>query len=226
MMSFQQRSSPGQHHRLPRPEVIYDAESRFLLVATTWGKPEAGRKVAQTIADYFLSSRNDKDATSPFRKLEHLSTMANNLRIAALVGSEMLYREENKAEYTCGLELFAAYKFEEELTYLQVGQPSVILARKGMGVMPLSVRMNLSGELALGNQELPPLPGNLLGVSAEPAMTIETFRPQDQDRMILLSQSWIPKAFMDIQEPDINLESISQALSAEQKPYWIGLWSV
>jgi len=225
-MEFQERSSPGTKQRLPRPDIIFDASAKFLLVATTWGRPGVGRRTARTIADYFLSSRNDKDATSPFRRLDYLSSMANNLRIATLVGSEMLYREENKTEYRCGIELFAACRYEEELCYLHIGQPSVILSRNGQGVLPLSVRMSLSGELSSHEHDLPPLPSQLLGVSPEPSITIESIRPQQDDKLILLNRSWIPRTLLELSYDRVDMASISSALSTEDKPYWLGLWSL
>lgn len=226
MMRFDERSSPGSRTRYPKPEIIFDPGSKFLLVATSWGSPEAGRRTARAVADYFLSSRNDEDATSPFRRLEHLSTTANNLRIAGLVASEMLYREENKTEYRCGIELFAACQYEQELSFVQVGQPSVILSRPGQGLVSISTRLGLSGEISTPGVDLPPLPSQLLGVNSEPDITVLSFRPQKGDQILLLNRSWIPAQLLGLPVEGLSIESAAASISSEERPYWLGLWTL
>lgn len=224
-MLFQQRSFPGDQYTLPTPDVFFDHQEKLLIIATPWGAPAGAKKLVQTIADYFLATKSDKEATSPFKRLDYLSTTANNLRIATLVANEILYREENRSEYVCGVELFAAAMHERELNWVQVGHPNVLLSREGQNLLPLNVSLSLANEVESSKQNLPPLPSNMIGISPEPNLFVQSICPKKSDALILLSRSWVPKSIF---QPDIkSFEDLSHALSIDgNEPYWLGHWSL
>jgi hypothetical protein len=225
MMDFTERSFIGNQTSLPRPEIYFNADEKLLIVATAWGNPSGAKKLIESISDYYLATKQDKDATSPFRRLEYLSTTANNLRIAVMVGNEILYREENRNEYKSGVELFVGSIQEREMAWVQIGQPHILFCRQNQPIMPLSVHLSLASEVS--NEALPPLPNTLLGISPEPNLFIQSIRPQQGDSLLLLSRSWIPSELFALNPKKRNFQSVSKALSGNgNEPYWVGLWDI
>jgi hypothetical protein len=135
--SFENRPYSGKTFR-PRPEIHLDADSNLLLVATPWGPRSSARKAIDRMLEYFLLAKSDREVTSPFERLTCLSTAANNLRTAALLANEMLYREDNRTEFRTGVELFGASFIDNEFVWLQVGQPQILLARGSERLLPLA----------------------------------------------------------------------------------------
>lgn len=226
-MNFQERSYGGKIFR-PRPEVYFSDENRILIVATPWGPRTAAKKVSQIILDYFSSAAQDMEATSPFEKLSCLSPIANNLRIATLLANDKLYREENRTEYTSGVEIFAASLEKNDIVWLQVGHPNVMLARKGKGVIPLGSHVDLALDIAAGAKILAPLPSQLLGLDQSCNLTIGSFRPQLNDKLILVSRSAMSERIYLLSDKEWDLNSVSQSL-AQNHPdlaYWLGVLSL
>ncbi|MDZ4660082.1 MAG: hypothetical protein SGJ18_00550 [Pseudomonadota bacterium] len=223
-MKFQERSYSGKIFR-PRPEIYFSDENRLLIVATPWGPRSAAKKVSQIILDYFSAAAQDMEATSPFEKLSCLSPIANNLRIATLLANDKIFREENKTEYTSGVELFAASIEKNDVVWLQVGHPNVLLARTGKGVIPLGSHVDLALDIAAGSKILPPLPSQLIGLDMSCNLTIGSFRPQINDKLILVSRSAMSDRIYLLSDKEWNLTSVSQSL-AQNHPelaYWLGV---
>src|SRR5688572_5598562 len=126
--SFSERPYSGRSFR-PRPEIHIDTATNLLIVATPWGPRASARSAIDRMLEYFTLASSDGGVTSPFEKLTCLSMAANNLRMATLLANEILYREDNRNEYKTGVELFCASCSDQELIWLQLGQPQVMLAR-------------------------------------------------------------------------------------------------
>ncbi len=223
---FEERPYAGKNFR-PRPEILLDELSRLLIIATPWGPRAGARKVIDRMVEYLSLAREDREATSPFERLSCLSGLANNLRIATLLANEALYREDNRAEYRSGVELFAAVLDEQELVWLQAGSPHILLSRSGRTLMPIGSQIDLSFDL--GNESiLPPLPSQLLGLDISLNLNLNSFRARPDDQLVLLSHSYVPQSLFALESPNINLESLSQAL-AKNDPhlaFWLGILKV
>jgi len=225
---FSYRPYSGQEFR-PTPEVHID--EKVLIVATPWGQRDAAKKVIDRILGHLALCADDHEATTPFQRLSCLSPSANNLRIAALVANESLYREENSREYRLGVELFSMFLSEGDLVWLQIGQPQVLLARKSRRAIPLGGSMDLSFDLSENERLLPSLPHQLLGIETSVNLTINSFRPKDQDQIILLSHSQLPseifqgKSHSNNHDNKLTLDEISRKLSENtpQLAFWLGL---
>lgn len=224
-MNFQERSFIGNSSSIPRPEIYFNHDEKMLIVATAWGNSVGAKKMIRTISDYYLATKQDNDATSPFRRLEYLSTTANNLRIAVLVANEAVYREENRNEYRTGVELFVGSLHERELAWVQVGHPHILFCRRNQPTMPLSVQLSLASEIS--NEKLPPLPNALLGTSPEPSLSVHSIRPQEGDSLLLLSRSWIPPEIFTLSPSNRNFQTLSKSLGQDgDEPFWMGLWDI
>jgi hypothetical protein len=224
-MDFKQRSFPGNNAILPKPEIFFDDQEKLLIVATPWGASSGAKKIVSTIAEYYLATKNDKDATSPFRRLEYLSSTANNLRIATLVANEYLYREENRSDYRSGVELFVGSIQERELAWVQVGHPNILMQRRGQSLLPISVQLGIANEVQHSGEPLPPLPSSLLGISLEPNLSIQSICPQSGDSIVLLSRAWLPR---DIFKSSVKtFDDLSKSLSHDaNEPFWLGHWAL
>jgi hypothetical protein len=219
---FSYRPYSGKQFR-PTPEVHTD--DKTLIVATPWGNRDAAKKSIDRILEYLILCNEDREATTPFQRLSCLSTGANNLRVAALLANESIYREDNNIEYRNGVELFAMSLSEGELVWIQIGQPQILLARKSRQVISLAGSMDLSFDMSDGDDLLPSLPNQLLGLDSSMNLTINSFRPQDQDQLVLLSHSQMPREIYQLESDELKLDTMSQKLSRmnPQLAFWLGL---
>ena len=165
------------------------------------------------------------EVTSPFQKLSCLTPLANNLRAGLMLANDSLYREENKSEYTVGVEVLVFARNQCELAFAQVGSPNLLLARPGLPILPLSVQIDLSTELSLPPDMLPPVPQNMLGLHATTNLNVASFKTQKLDRLILLSHSVVAHPLFAVSSEAAGLESISIALAQKypELPFWLGI---
>lgn len=223
-MKLQQRSFSGKIFR-PAPEVRNEEELGLLIVCTPWGAREGATRVADTIKEYLVALRSDTDATSPFPRLTCLSTNANNLRIAAMLANEQLYREENSTEYVTGVELFAFSIVERELSWIQLGHPNVFLKRPKRGILPLGCHLDLPMDISGSGRLLPPLPSSVLGLDASANFLVGSFIPQPGDQLIMTSRSSLPHSFFQIGENEYTLPKMTKVLAEDDadSAFWLGL---
>lgn len=224
---FIERSYSGKMFR-PRPEIHVDSEAKFILVVTPWGPRSSAKKVIDRMKEYLLFAREDREATSPFPRLSCLSTQANNLRIAALLANDSLYREENTDEFRSGTEIFAGVLEDNEFVWLQIGNPQILLSRSGRALLPLGSQIDHSFDMSNDSSLLPPLPSQLLGLDSSVNFNINSFRFHPGDRLLLLSHSQLPEQVFQNQASQLNLEHLSRtlAMSSPQLAFWLGLLEV
>jgi hypothetical protein len=223
-LTFEERPYSGRTFR-PRPEIYLDPQSNFLIVATPWGTRSAARKVIERMTDYIALAREDREATSPFQRLSCLSTAANNLRVAALLANEALFRDDNKQEYRTGVELFAGLLDEGEFSWLQSGNPQLLLSRKDRTLLPLGSQVDLSFDLSPGRELLPALPSQLVGLDSTLNLNINSFRARQGDRLVLLSHSHLPEVLFTVEGGHATLDQLSRNLANvhPDHAFWLGI---
>ncbi len=221
---FAYRPYSGKQFR-PTPEVHID--DKTLIVATPWGNRDAGKKAIDRILEYLILCNEDREATTPFQRLSCLSSGANNLRIAVLLANESIFREDNHVEYRNGVELFTMSLSDGELVWIQIGQPQILLARKSRQVITLAGAMDLSFDMSADEELMPSLPNQLLGLDSSLNLTINSFRPQNEDQLVLLSHSQLPREIYQLNPNEFELDLMSQQLSKlnPQLAFWLGLIS-
>lgn len=226
-LKFDERPYSGKTFR-PRPEIHLDTQAKLLIVATPWGSRASARKVIDRMNDYLSLAREDEEATSPFDRLSCLSTQANNLRIAALLANEALYREDNRTEYRSGVELFAAQITDNEVDWIQSGNPQILLGRRGRTLIPMGSQLDLSADLSEGSEILPALPSHLLGLDPTLNLNVNGFRARAGDRLVLLSHSQLPEVVFTMKENDVTVDSLSKHLARinPDLAFWLGILSV
>jgi hypothetical protein len=219
---FSYRPYSGQQFR-PTPEVHQDDKS--LVIATPWGQRDSAKKVISQILNYLMVCNEDREATTPFQRLSCLSNFANHLRTATLLANENLYLSENNEEYKSGVELFAMTMSDGELVWLQIGQPQILLVRKSRSTISLGGSMDLAFDMSNEYDLLPSLPNQLLGLDSSLNLTINSFRPQAHDKILLLSHSQIPSEIYNIKSQDLKLDQLIKTLSERdpQLAFWLGI---
>ncbi len=222
---FQHRPYSGKQPR-PTPEVHFEASLNTLIIAIPWGPRSGARKVIDRVLEFLAFASQDKEATSPLPKLSCLSDSANNLRIAALLANDMLYREDNRDEYHVGVELLALTLSGNELSWVQVGGPNVLLARKNQTLLSLESKTDLSLDCSeqKDGRPLTPLPGQLLGLDSNVNVSVNSFRTRAKDRLILLAHSQPPSVVYTWTAADLQLDKMIRdvATSAPQRAFWLG----
>ena len=223
-IKFEERPYRGMTLR-PRPECLLDHDSRLLIVATPWGPRSAANKAVELISEYYLMAKSDNEATSPFEKVSSFSNEANHLRTAVMLANEAIYRDENKTELKAGVELFAASFIQNEFVWIQVGQPHLLLSRKNGHLLPLGSSVDLSTDLSESSEPLPALPNQLLGIEPTANLTLNSFRAQPGDRLVLLSHSVPPVSLYTMKHDELTLDNMSKRL-AQIHPdgaFWLGV---
>lgn len=222
-MELVSRSYSGNLFR-PKPEIYCERDGMLCIVATPWGPRGAARKVVQIVQDFFLSSKMDQEVTSPFQTLTCISPLANSLRVAIMLANDSLYREENRGEFTAGVEVFACARSQHEVVWTHIGQPHVLLDRKNLPIMTLSSSPDAAFDFSIGQQWLSPLPCVLLGTDAACSFHVHSFRPQKEDRLLLASRSLLPAQLQNIQRERRDIETLTKELSYHdtQMPFWLG----
>lgn len=222
-MNLQERSYSGKLFR-PSPEIHIEEDGSVGIIATPWGNRQGARRVIETLNDFIQSSRNDMEATSPFQKLSCLSPLANTLRVATMLANDALYREENRNEYTSGVELLLFSMKDGELSWVQIGQPNLYLFRKNAGILSLGANLDMTAELTPPSAILPPLPSSLLGLYSTSNFSVQSFRPLPGDHLLLLSRTYTPSSLHNLHNENISLGHVSTLLSqsAPELPFWLG----
>lgn len=223
-MLLSERSYSGQLFR-PRPEIHVEEGGHLIIIATPWGPRAAAKKTIKVIQDYFLSLQQDEEVTSPFARMTCLSPLANDLRTAVKLANDTIYHEDNKNEYISGVELFVMARGPQEAVWAQIGYPCVFLDRPQRSLVPLGSHLDLAIEYSLGAKTMAPLPNKILGLDPSSDFSIESFRPAQHDRIVLLSRSGTPHDVFKLSAGERNMDQLSRLLSEDdpELPFWIGI---
>jgi len=223
-MKLQERSYNGKFTR-PRPEIYIEEQASLVIIATPWGVRSGARRAIQTITDFYLSAMNDIEVTSPFQKLTCLSPTANSLRASIMLANDVVSQEENRNEYLSGLEIFVAARAGQEFSFIQLGFPQVFLDRQDADVITTGCLTDLSLDFGPKRNSYPPLPNSLLGIHSTTSPTIRTLRLLENDRLLLVSHSWIPSEFFKLTRAQRTLGGLSSSFSTNvpDEPFWVGI---
>lgn len=226
---FSSRPFAGRDPR-PTPEVAIDTTVNTLIVAVPWGSRDSARKVIDRMLEYLSFASQDREATSPLPRLSCLSDSANNLRTAAMLANDMLYREDNGDEYRAGVELFAATLAQNELSWVQVGGPHLLLGRGNESLLPIGSSVDLALDLGFDNErnQLSALPAQLLGLDSNVNLTINSFRARPGDKVVMISHSRTPEALYSWKSNAIDAEKVVRTLSQNDAntAFWLGLLAI
>jgi hypothetical protein len=219
-----QKSYPGE---LPRPSTeIYVHESeKIILAGTPWGSNDALKCFNDNIKEFLSAAIGDQEVTSPFARLPSLSSAENNLRSALLIANEFAFQKCNKESYASGAEALVLHFHGQEVAWVQVGQPNLLLFREGK-LYPLQVALDLSCDFKSSS----PIPSKLVGLERAWDLEVRSLALQDDDSLILLARSFIPPRFfeplIETTPGEIVKSLFDLAIEDNSKlPFWISILS-
>lgn len=226
MSGLMERSYSGKLFR-PKPEIHIEDDGSFGVIATPWGPRAGAKRAIEVLKDYVLSARQDMESTSPFQKLTCLSPLANTLRVGVMLANDSLYREENKAEYICGVEVLVFAHQMGEIAYAQVGHPNLYLARNSFPWMALTVQPDLAMEMSEPHERRAPLPQNLIGLHTTTNLNVASFKSQPGDRLIFVSHSHAAHTSYSTPFEQTTIDKISESLAQKHPdlPFWLGVFA-
>lgn len=220
-MKSAERSYSTKIYR-PKPTVSISSDEKTVIVATSWTIQEHAQKVISEVTQFLDSSFADVEVTSPFEYLPQLSKISNSLRIALLIANDVIYRVENRSELTAAVEVCILHKYQNQIFYAQVGQPQIFLQSADQSLQPVTAGVDLRS---------PPLPRDLLGLEIRPQIQMGQFEVSSEDRVVLLSSSFISPEFLKAavrsslsEELQDYTKRMVQTLS--QEPFWISLLEI
>lgn len=219
-MIIQDRCYSSKIHR-PMPVIFIDSENLFFIIVTSWGLPEHSQKVIEEFHRYIVASQAEVEVTSPFEFLTCYPDDVNHLRVATLLTNQFIFRQENQSEYTAGLELLAGKITKNQLSWVQVGGPSLLINKPLLGIVPITVNQDMSMDF----NSLTPLPRFLLGVERTCDIKLGFFRYENTDQLIFLASSIFPSCLLSSERKFYQLSDLSQKIISThpEMPFWIGL---
>lgn len=219
-MNFDQRSYNGKTFR-PKPEVLFDPDQKLLLVATSWGSKSSAKKSIDHLRELYLNAQSDTEVTSPFEYLNCLSSEANYLRRAIMMTNDLLYQEENRDEYTTGIELFAMVRVENFLVWTQIGQPQILITRSSTKEL-LHFGAPTDLQIKSNRENLDPLPTQMLGLASTSHFFLNSIQVRDGDSLIAIARTSLPRSIYNAQLLDLQLATKILVEDSEIEPFWIG----
>ena len=216
-MKFEERHY-SSHLIRPRPLVYIDPSEGFVLVMTAWGATETTQRALEHVKQYLQAVRQDNELTTPFQNILSLSDAANDLRVAALMANDLVFRNLNQDRYDAVFEICFLNIRNRRVAWSQMGCPHLFIRKKNQKPQPISCfpesRSELSGF---------PIPVCFLGSEPTIAPRCGDFYLSHGDEIILLSSSTIPEAIWKISE-ESSLEEWTDkiAMADGAQPFWLG----
>ncbi|MBO9667433.1 MAG: hypothetical protein J7501_11560 [Bdellovibrio sp.] len=226
-MKIQERSYSTKIMR-PKPLIHSEEDGSLVVVATSWGQPEHGQRALDEVVKYVSAAKADVEVTSPFEFLTCMTDETNYVRTALMIANDALYRGENKNSYNSGVEILVIFKRGLQLAWAQVGSPSMFIQRENQKLQPLSINTDLSSELRSSEENLPPLPGQLLGLDRTCYIQCGHTFVREGDQIVLLAGTSIATSLWTLEPHEGNLGRITDRMIQEEpeSPFWLGLISV
>ena len=172
----------------------------------------------------FLSE--DKESTHPFPKLMSLTFIENDMRTTVIQINQNIFDKINQHEYAMGFELFFATVMGNVLTFIQIGQPMVLIDQPHQYLRSIGHTVTPPVHYKTDKKNSPPpLPCQLLGIYEDISFHPSFFRFQSEDRLILLNRDRVPAKWFYLKREERTVDKLSQ-LAAEDNPYmpfWLGI---
>jgi len=226
-MKLQERSYSTKIMR-PKPLVHSEEDGSLIVIATAWGQPEHGQRAIEEVVKYVNAAKADVEVTSPFEFLTCVTDEVNYVRTGLLIANDALYRGENKNQYFSGVEILVLFRRGSQIAWAQVGCPSVLIQRQNQGLQPLSMGLDLSAEMKPADVELPPLPGQLLGLDRTCNIQCGHTLTQEGDQLVLLASTTVAPSLWSLPPYQADLTHVTNRMiqDSPETPFWLGLIAV
>lgn len=217
-----QKTYSGEFLR-PTTEIYVHETEKITLALTPWGSSEALRYFNDNIKEFLSAAVGDQEVTSPFARLPSLSSAENNLRSALLIANETVFQKCNKDSYASGAEALILHFHGQEVAWVQIGQPNLLLVREGK-LYPLQVALDLACDFRNSS----PIPGKLVGLERAWDLEVRSLVLEEADSLILLARSFIPSSFFSHTYKSDSAKTIDLLFELAVKdnsklPFWLSI---
>lgn len=223
-MKIQERSFSGKIFR-PIPKCYLSSNKKLITIITPWGQEAVSTKeVFENIETQYSSLSEDIESTHPFPKMMSLTPTENNMRTAVIQTNQNIFNTINQEEYAMGFELFFATIVDNIFTFIQIGQPFILIDRPHQYLH--SIGQVIDPTLAVSkNKTTAPLPYQLLGIHEDISFHPFFFRFKPEDKLILLNRSAIPANWFKLKREERTLDKLSQQAAEDNPsvPFWLSI---
>ncbi len=225
-MNIQERSFSGKTFR-PIPKSYLSANKKLITVITPWGQEATStQEVFESIETQYNLLSEDIESTHPFPKMMSLTPTENNMRTAVIQTNQNIFNSINQEEYSMGFELFFATIVDNILTFIQIGQPFILVDRPHQDLRGIGQSIDPSLNVPKNKTTInTPLPYQLLGIHEDISFHPLFFRFQPEDRLILLNRNTIPTNWFTLKREERTLDNLSQQAAKDNpaSPFWLAI---
>ena len=130
-MNWEKRSFSGKTLS-PAPSCHISSDRKLLALITPWGLDNISPgNVFEELESEYNFFAEDSAKTYPFPRLVSLTETANNIRTSVIQVNNSIFHQANQEEYATGFELFYAVLHDKSCSFIQIGNPALLLDRKG-----------------------------------------------------------------------------------------------
>lgn len=218
-MRIEERNYSSKQFR-PAPKVFKSQELDLLTIVTAWGEGNSTESISNEVSKFLFAAQGDFEATSPFEFNSALSKDSNSLRMATLISNDMVYRSENKDDIRSCYEMIVLFKNKNQLSWVQVGNPNLILLRDTL--IPLSFT---PPSIESVNLRSIALPSQFFGTEMHCYFQIGTIELKENDKLLLFTENKLSAENWALPPVDWNLNSFikNQIKFNSDNPFWMGL---
>lgn len=225
-MNIQERSFSGKIFR-PTPKCYLSSNKKLITVITPWGQEAASTQdVFENIENQYSFLEEDIESTHPFPKMMSLTSTENNMRTAIIQTNQNIFNNINQNEYAMGFELFFGTIVKNALTFVQIGQPLILIDRPQQNLHSIGHVIDPSLSISKNKSALnAPLPYQLLGIHEDISFHPYFFRFHSEDRLILLNRNAIPTSWFKLKREERTLDHLSQQAAEDNPhtPFWLAI---
>jgi hypothetical protein len=225
-MNIQERSFSGKTFR-PIPKSYLSGNKKLITVITPWGQEAMStQEVFESIETQYSLLSEDIESTHPFPKKISLTPTENNMGTSVTLTNEKIFNKINTAEYSMGFELFFATIVNNILTFIQIGQPLILIDRPHQHLCSIGQIIDPSLNILKNKNTInTPLPHQLLGIHEDISFHPLFFHFQPEDRLILLNRNTIPTPWFTLKREERTLDNLSQQAAKDNPtaPFWLAI---
>lgn len=196
--------------QMPATQVFSQLNDQLYIFLRCWGGADYSQKVVDEITHYISTTQADIEVTTPFDYNESISSLANRTRIGLLLAHDLLYKTDNRTEYTAAFEALVLYRNKSELAWSAVGRFGISKVQNERVSHILNVSTDTDTEVLL--------PVQVIGLEKEICMNSGSIH-MDQSTKIVLSSTFKCQLQFDT---DASLQHLVE-VQPYQSTYWFSV---
>lgn len=216
-MEIIEKSYSGKHFK-PAPKVYQSQDQELMSIITTWGEGVQRESIHTELSKFIFAAQGDFEVTTPFEFNTALSKDSNSLRMAALISNDYLYRAENKDDIRTCYEILILFKNKNTLSWLQIGNPNVILVRNNL--IPISFSTGTDSKSF--NSLI--LPNQFYGIDMHCHFQVGSIELLEGDKILLCNNSILsPENWGLNNKSGLDVFFKNQIKFNSEIPFWMGM---